>query len=70
MSKLTKVTCIQYGDYFINRDLVSFVSSGEINEEDGITSEQIFIHFIGGKESAMLFVDDKEKVISNLNSEQ
>ena len=69
MSKLTKVTCIQYGDYFINRDLVSFISSGEINEEEGIKSEQIFIHFSGGKESAMLFVNDKHKVIKSLNSD-
>ena len=69
MAKLTKVTCVQYGDYYINRDLVTFISSGEINLEDGIKCEQIFIHFSGGKESAMLFVDDKQKVINNLNSD-
>ena len=69
MAKLTKVTCVQYGDYYINRDLVTFISSGEVSEEEGTNSEQIFIHFSGGKESAMLFVDDKQKVIRNLNSD-
>ena len=68
MSKLTKVTCIEYGDYYINRDLVTFISSGEITQLKGVSSEQIFIHFSGGKESAMLFVDDKQKVIDNINS--
>ena len=69
MAKLTKVTCVQYGDYYINRDLVTFISSGEINLEDDIKFEQIFIHFSGGKESAMLFVNDKHKVIKSLNSD-
>ena len=68
MSKLTKVTCIEYGDYYINRDLVSFISSGEISELEGVKAEQIFIHFSGGKESAMLFVDNKQKVIDDLNA--
>ena len=69
MAKLTKVTCVQYGDYYINRDLVTFISSGEINEEQDVKHEQIFIHFSGGKESAMLFVCDKQEVIDNLNSD-
>ena len=69
MAKLTKVTCVQYGDYYINRDLVTFISSGEINEEEDVKYEQIFIHFSGGKESAMLFVCNKQEVIDNLNSD-
>lgn len=67
MAKLVKLNCLQYGDYYFNRDLITFVSSGELGEYEGEPSEQIFIHFSGGKESAMLFVADKEAAIAKLN---
>ena len=35
MAKLVKVSCVQYGDYYFNRDLITFISSGELGEFEG-----------------------------------
>lgn len=67
MAKLVKVSCVQYGDYYFNRDLITFISSGELGEFEGQPTQQIFVHFSGGKESAMLFVTDKSEVIARIN---
>jgi len=64
---LIKVSCVEYGDYFVNPDNVSFISSGEIVQYEGKDAHQIFIHFAGGKESCMIYVADKEATIKDLN---
>ena len=65
---LARLQCVQYGNYYVNPDNVTFISCGEQEKaEDGSISYQIFIHFSGGKESAMLFVRDVEESIKVLN---
>jgi len=66
---LVQLTCVEYGNYYVNPANVTFISCGEeIKADDGSVSQQIFIHFSGGKESAMLMVASVEKAIAALNA--
>lgn len=66
---LAHLKCVQYGNYYVNPANVTFISCGEeITADDGSKSFQIFIHFTGGKESAMLMVADIDETIKSLNS--
>ena len=65
---LVKLLCVQYGNYYINPENITFISCGEEGKaEDGTTSQQIFIHFRGGVESVMLMVADLEEAIKALD---
>ncbi|PCJ16552.1 MAG: hypothetical protein COB02_15745 [Candidatus Cloacimonadota bacterium] len=67
--KLKKITCVKYGNYFINVDNITFISCGETNQEtDGTESHQIYIHFSGGVESTMLYVSNIEESMKALNT--
>ena len=66
---LVQLECVQYGHYYVNPANITFVSCGEeIMTESGSKAFQIFIHFTGGKESAMLMVSDVDEAFKKLNS--
>jgi hypothetical protein len=66
--KLTHIKCCEYGSYYINPENVSFISCGEVKTaSSGAACTEIFIHFTGGKESAMILVEDVEAAINALN---
>ncbi|MBT3783396.1 hypothetical protein HOF92_00390 [bacterium] len=65
---LAKLECVQYGNYYVNPDHVTFISCGEqVTTENGSSGTEIFIHFGGGKESAMIMVSSVEDAINALN---
>jgi hypothetical protein len=67
--KIAKLTCVKYGDYYINANNITFISCGEILDETGLPeAHQIYIHFSGGVESTMLYVLDVEDSIKKLNA--
>ncbi|MCO4784253.1 MAG: hypothetical protein KC646_18160 [Candidatus Cloacimonetes bacterium] len=67
--KIAKLTCVKYGDYYINSSNITFISSGEILDETGLPkAQQIYIHFSGGVESTMLYVADIDESIKKLNA--
>ena len=66
---IAKLTCVKYGDYFINSNNITFISCGETLDEAGYEKAyQIYIHFSGGVESTMLYVLDIEESIKALNT--
>lgn len=68
--KLIPVDCVDYGRYYLNPANISFVSTGESRPPEGEKPAtcQLFFHFIGGKESCMIWVEDPSSVISSLNA--
>jgi hypothetical protein len=66
---LVKLQCVQYGNYFINPSNITFISCGkEDSTEDGTPYQEIFLHFVGGVESAMLMVKDVDEAVMALGS--
>jgi len=67
---LITVTCLDYGNYYVNPANVSFISTGEKRASDeGGTETQLFFHFIGGKESCMVWVSSPDQVVQSLNAD-
>ncbi len=64
---LVKLQCVQYGNYYINPSQITFISCGEEKTaENGASCQEIFLHFVGGVESAMVMVPDVDEALKAL----
>ncbi len=67
---LITVTCLDYGNYYVNPANVSFISTGEKRDSDnGQIETQLFFHFNGGRESCMVWVSSPDQVLKSLNAD-